>query len=109
MQRELSRAYNRATTPQDPKRAVLGIINSLLPDLRGKKQISNPVSLEENSIPLWPAQGLGFFFCLYVFSVLANWEGGIKDKKGMHALFFFDKATDTEGLGFALISVEIVF
>lgn len=34
---------------------------------------------------------------------------GSKRKRGMHALFFFAKATDMEGLGFALISLEILF
>lgn len=33
---ETKQSYNTTR----PKRAVLGIINSLLPDLRGKKQIS---------------------------------------------------------------------
>lgn len=34
---------------------------------------------------------------------------GSKRKRGMHALFFFAKATDTEELAFALISLEILF
>lgn len=34
---------------------------------------------------------------------------GSKIKRGMHALFFFAKATDTEGFGLVLISLVILY
>lgn len=43
------------------------------------------------------------------FISLQTGQEGSKIQRGMHALFFFAKATDTEGFGFALICLVILY